>query len=173
LISPSNRAGVDALERSSRASRSIALDASTRPPVAFSPARALAAPRRAAPRRAAPQHAWVVGDDDWLRSRSLNSTLGELKRFQSKKKFKAAAKAVIATHRMKTLFLPMLAATKAIAEKPRLFAEVYNLKDELGQGALSIVKCAIHKKTGERFAVKVVQKSQLHLEDQEALLAEV
>jgi hypothetical protein len=171
LISPSNRAGVVALERSPRASRSIALDASTRPPVAFSPARALAA--RAAPCRAAPQHAWVVGDDDWLRSRSLNSTLGELKRFQSKKKFKAAAKAVIATHRMKTLFLPMLAATKAIAEKPRLFAEVYNLKDELGQGALSIVKCAIHKKTGERFAVKVVQKSQLHLEDQEALLAEV
>ena len=44
---------------------------------------------------------------------------------------------------------------------------------ELGQGALSVVKCASHRETGRRYAVKVVQKSQLHLEDQEALLADM
>ena len=41
---------------------------------------------------------------------------------------------------------------------------------ELGQGALS--SNASHRESGQRYAVKVVQKSQLHLEDQEALLAE-
>ena len=48
----------------------------------------------------------------------------------------------------------------------------YELMQELGQGALSVVKCASHRESGQRYAVKVVQKSQLHLEDQEALLAE-
>ena len=113
------------------------------------------------------KHAWLMGDDDWLRERDLHRTIGELKRFQARKKFKAAAKAVIATHRMKYSFRGL-----ASAKLEERFEHHYELMQELGQGALSVVKCASHRETGRRYAVKVVQKSQLHLEDQEALLAE-
>jgi len=36
--------------------------------------------------------------------------------------------------------------------------DVYDIKDELGRGAFSIVKLAVHKKTGEKFAVKIIDK---------------
>jgi len=36
--------------------------------------------------------------------------------------------------------------------------DVYDIKEELGRGAFSIVKLAVHKKTGEKYAVKIIDK---------------
>ncbi|KAH8049594.1 serine/threonine kinase [Aureococcus anophagefferens] len=47
------------------------------------------------------QHPWIIQDGENIKGTSLQSNLKELKQFQAKKRFKAAAKAVIATHRIK------------------------------------------------------------------------
>jgi len=36
--------------------------------------------------------------------------------------------------------------------------DTYDVKEELGRGAFSIVKLAIHKKTGQKYAVKIIDK---------------
>jgi len=52
--------------------------------------------------------------------------------------------------------------------------EHYDLKDELGKGAFSIVKLAINKKTGEKVAVKIIDKTQASAEaDEKRLRTEV
>jgi calcium/calmodulin-dependent protein kinase I len=40
---------------------------------------------------------------------------------------------------------------------PGIF-DVYEVKEELGRGAFSIVKLAVNKKTGEKYAVKIIDK---------------
>mmetsp|Transcript_10832 Transcript_10832/g.32067 ORF Transcript_10832/g.32067 Transcript_10832/m.32067 type:complete len:478 (-) Transcript_10832:534-1967(-) len=53
------------------------------------------------------------------------------------------------------------------------FEEVYNLGKELGSGAFSVVKEGTHKRSGEKFAIKVVTKAKLTREDELALLDEI
>jgi len=48
--------------------------------------------------------------------------------------------------------------------------EIYDMKDELGKGAFSVVKLAINKKTGEKVAVKVIDKTQASAESDEKRL---
>lgn len=40
----------------------------------------------------------------------------------------------------------------------------YDVKEELGRGAFSVVKLAVHKKTGEKFAVKIIDKKNVGAE---------
>eukprot|EP01103_Thecamoeba_quadrilineata_P019181 TRINITY_DN7660_c0_g1_i1.p1 TRINITY_DN7660_c0_g1~~TRINITY_DN7660_c0_g1_i1.p1 ORF type:complete len:304 (+),score=56.07 TRINITY_DN7660_c0_g1_i1:23-934(+) len=39
--------------------------------------------------------------------------------------------------------------------------EIYSLKEEIGRGAFSVVRLGVHKKTGEKVAVKIIDKSSL------------
>lgn len=42
---------------------------------------------------------------------------------------------------------------------------VYDLKDKLGTGSFAVVRVAVHKKTKEQFAVKVIKKKNLNTEE--------
>lgn len=53
------------------------------------------------------------------------------------------------------------------------FEEVYTIGKELGSGAFSIVKEGTHKRTGNKFAIKVVTKAKLTREDELALIDEI
>jgi len=37
--------------------------------------------------------------------------------------------------------------------------ENYEIKEEIGRGAFSVVKVAVHKKTGRKYAIKIIEKS--------------
>jgi len=39
--------------------------------------------------------------------------------------------------------------------------EFYDIKDEIGRGAFSVVKVGIHRKTGKKFAIKIIEKTNL------------
>jgi len=49
----------------------------------------------------------------------------------------------------------------------------YDIQKELGKGAFSVVHLAVHKKTGEKVAVKIIDKKQAKPEDQKRLQTEV
>jgi len=52
--------------------------------------------------------------------------------------------------------------------------DVYDIKDELGKGAFSVVKLAIHKTTGEKVAVKIIDKKAASTQqDEQRLKTEV
>ena len=51
--------------------------------------------------------------------------------------------------------------------------DYYDLGDNLGKGKYGLVKSAIHKKTGEKRAVKVIKKKELSLKDLELLKREI
>jgi len=52
--------------------------------------------------------------------------------------------------------------------------DIYDLKDELGKGAFSVVKLAVNKKTGEKVAVNIIDKTQASAEaDEKRLKTEV
>jgi len=48
--------------------------------------------------------------------------------------------------------------------------EIYDVKDDLGKGAFSVVKLAISKKTGEKVAVKIIDKKAASTEQDEKRL---
>jgi len=50
------------------------------------------------------------------------------------------------------------------------FKDVYDLKQELGKGAFSVVHLAVDKKTGDRVAVKIIDKTQANAEADEKRL---
>jgi calcium/calmodulin-dependent protein kinase I len=50
-------------------------------------------------------HKWMTVSDDVLANQDLGANLYELKRFNAKRKFKAAVKTVIATQKLTSLFL--------------------------------------------------------------------
>ena len=50
---------------------------------------------------------------------------------------------------------------------------MYNLHQELGSGAFSVVKLASHKETNQKVAVKIVKKSKLTEEDLASLTTEI
>jgi len=45
----------------------------------------------------------------------------------------------------------------------------YKFEDELGRGAFSIVTKATHRKTGKKYAVKIIDRSTLEDDDEIAL----
>ena len=117
-------------------------------------------------------HPWIVQDGENIKATSLQMNLKELKQFQAKKRFKAAAKAVIATHRIKLAF--GISGNTANPGKALMagFNDIYEIGRELGTGALSVVKQCTHRSTRVAYACKCVKKHQLNLEDRESLLAE-
>eukprot|EP00499_Haloplacidia_sp_CaronLabIsolate_P005299 CAMPEP_0196781266 /NCGR_PEP_ID=MMETSP1104-20130614/9371_1 /TAXON_ID=33652 /ORGANISM="Cafeteria sp., Strain Caron Lab Isolate" /LENGTH=316 /DNA_ID=CAMNT_0042151489 /DNA_START=1 /DNA_END=951 /DNA_ORIENTATION=+ len=50
---------------------------------------------------------------------------------------------------------------------------VYKLGKELGRGSFATVKLATHRKEGTKWAVKIIEKSRLKAEDEEALKMEI
>jgi len=56
---------------------------------------------------------------------------------------------------------------------PGRFGDVYAMGEKLGKGNYATVYEAVHKKTGEKWAVKVIQRSSLSAEDEEGLVQEV
>lgn len=55
----------------------------------------------------------------------------------------------------------------------RKFFDFYNLGEPLGQGSFSVVKTARSIETGQKVAVKIVNRQKLHPKDIEAFLQEV
>lgn len=53
------------------------------------------------------------------------------------------------------------------------FYNLYEFGRELGSGAFSVVKLATKKATGQRFAVKQINKANLQEDDAAALLVEI
>jgi calcium/calmodulin-dependent protein kinase I len=53
------------------------------------------------------------------------------------------------------------------------FDSVYRLGDKPGEGTFSVVKKGINKTTNRRFAIKIIIRSKLTKEDEEALLDEI
>lgn len=82
---------------------------------------------------------------------------------------------------------PVVAAPRAtnVAAEPRRsipiedsssnksFAELYKMGKQLGEGAFSVVKDGVHKQSHESFAIKIVTKSKLTREDEDALKDEI
>lgn len=56
---------------------------------------------------------------------------------------------------------------------PRRFSEVYELGEEIGQGAFSTVRLGINRQTKEKCAVKCISKQRIPPEDEAALKQEV
>lgn len=59
------------------------------------------------------------------------------------------------------------------AAAPPHFQDLFELGRKLGSGAFSVVREARHKRTGRRFAVKVMDRGTMSAEDEAALLSEV
>lgn len=59
-------------------------------------------------------HTWMTVSDDILASMDLGANLTELKRFNAKRKFKAAVKTIIATQKLTFLFLGTELTTQAL-----------------------------------------------------------
>ncbi len=53
------------------------------------------------------------------------------------------------------------------------FDSEYILGHELGRGSYSVVRETIHRKTGEKFAVKIIKRAALPPEDEETIIMEV
>jgi serine/threonine protein kinase len=51
-------------------------------------------------------------------------------------------------------------------------SSVYEMKQELGKGAFSVVHLAVNKKTGEKVAIKIIDKRETKQEDQKRLKTE-
>lgn len=51
--------------------------------------------------------------------------------------------------------------------------DFYELGDNLGKGKYGLVKAAVHKKTGQEVAVKIIKKKELSLKDLELLKREI
>ena len=60
-----------------------------------------------------------------------------------------------------------------VSSRSVAFDEEYTLGQELGTGAMSVVRMAEHKHSGRRLAVKCIAKEPLNLDDEAALLQEV
>lgn len=56
---------------------------------------------------------------------------------------------------------------------PNSFEEQYTLGKMIGSGTFSVVRDAIHKPTGQRYAIKCIKREGLVAEDIEALTTEV
>lgn len=51
--------------------------------------------------------------------------------------------------------------------------DFYKFEEELGRGAYAIVKKALHRETGARYAIKIIDKKNLEEEDESSLHMEV
>eukprot|EP01084_Bolivina_argentea_P215596 366045_1 len=63
-------------------------------------------------------------------------------------------------------------STSQTIRKHKFFDSEYSLGHKIGVGNFSVVRSGTHKQTGEKYAVKIVKRHQLSVEDEEALLME-
>lgn len=64
-------------------------------------------------------------------------------------------------------------AASSSPPNPNSFEEQYTLGKMIGSGTFSVVRDAIHKPTGQRYAIKCIKREGLVAEDIEALTTEV
>ncbi len=60
-----------------------------------------------------------------------------------------------------------------LSASQKYFDSEYILGHEIGGGNFSVVRLGTHKQTGEKYAVKIVNRDKLPAEDEESLLMEV
>lgn len=53
--------------------------------------------------------------------------------------------------------------------KGEKITDYYKLEDELGRGSFAIVKGGVNKKTGEKVAIKIIDRQSLEEEDEAAM----
>lgn len=61
----------------------------------------------------------------------------------------------------------------SVAMKQQNLMQLYNICEQIGHGKFSVVYRAIHKSTGEEFAVKIVDKSKIGVQERELLRSEI
>jgi serine/threonine protein kinase len=57
----------------------------------------------------------------------------------------------------------------SVYHKGDKISDYYKFEDEIGRGSFAIVKGAVNRKTGEKVAIKIIEKRNLGEEDQLAL----
>ncbi|CAM9791560.1 unnamed protein product, partial [Discosporangium mesarthrocarpum] len=107
------------------------------------------------------RHPWVTGKDEVLVQSTLDESLGRLRLFNARRKFKSAITSIIVTQRLQRFL------------SQRDIKDLYDIGPELGRGAYSVVRSARFKKTGEEVAVKIVNRKGLPRDDEKALMGEV
>jgi hypothetical protein len=53
------------------------------------------------------------------------------------------------------------------------FFDFYTLSDEIGEGKFGLVRLGIHKKTGEKVAIKIIKKASMNVTDMELVRSEI
>ncbi|TMW55519.1 hypothetical protein Poli38472_010401 [Pythium oligandrum] len=115
-------------------------------------------------------HKWITGTD--VATVPLTKTLEELRRFNARRRFRAAVSTVQATISL-TKALSMSTKRQTMIYTNRHIRDEYTLGRELGSGAYSVVYEGINKKTGNKYAVKAMQIAGLSEDDIEAFHQEV
>jgi len=132
------------------------------------------------------KHSWMTCDDEAISDKVMD--LERLKAFQANKKFRAAAHVVNAMYKFhgsslinikkNSLNIPQdlkkedLNASLAF-EPTQSFVECFVMGDKLGKGSFATVKQCVRIKNDEKYAVKIIEKSRLTPEDEEAVFDEV
>jgi len=53
--------------------------------------------------------------------------------------------------------------------KDKKISDFYKIEEELGRGSFAIVKSGVNKRTGEKVAIKIIDRSSLDPDDEMAL----
>lgn len=124
----------------------------------------------------------------WMSSDELISemNLDMLKAFQANRKFRAAANAVSAVQKLnaagsllqrrrQSLDIPQdfKVEPELDFEPTESFTECFVLGEQLGKGSFGTVKEGLNQKDNKKYAIKIIEKTRLTPEDEEAVLDEV
>mmetsp|Transcript_33564 Transcript_33564/g.38568 ORF Transcript_33564/g.38568 Transcript_33564/m.38568 type:complete len:127 (+) Transcript_33564:45-425(+) len=61
----------------------------------------------------------------------------------------------------------------SLYHKDEKISDFYKLEEELGAGSFAVVKKAVHKMTGQAYAVKIINRNEMEEDDEVALRTEV
>jgi serine/threonine protein kinase len=134
-------------------------------------------------------HEWFRQTDAVLEKKKLDKSMNELRRFQIRKRFRAAVRALMAIERFKSML--KIKDTSAIENQvagmningvqpppppipalPRIMNYHYFLGDQLGEGFYAKVYTGINQTTKDEVAVKVFIKKKMKAVEQANLQAE-
>jgi serine/threonine protein kinase len=54
----------------------------------------------------------------------------------------------------------------SIYHKGEKISDFYKFEDEIGRGSFAVVKSGVHKKTGEKVAIKIIERQALGDDDE-------